>query len=241
MIVGGQSRSAYEMIVFNLQPAERGLPNSSGSFRAVTRVMSASFRNRPFSRLQGKYCDLICKSRLTNNNHWCSLLVRRFAGFGYCISEHDVNMYVGCISSVLNSIPQKRRKGVAMMFIKTLSNSWFTSNRMHEEVRLPCIMGCEACEDRLVHYIHCAPLWDVVCTAMRRDNAWASLLGIERLGFPNPDPCHLYLFGVMFKTCHALRFDFAPVINGCIADDDFSAIHCKALFLANFFASDFLC
>ena len=76
---------------------------------------------------------------------------------------------------------------------------------------------------------------------MKRDNAWASLLGIERLGFPNPDPNHLYLVGVMFTTYHALRFDFVSVINGCIAEDEFSAIHCKALFLANPFASDFLC
>jgi hypothetical protein len=45
----------------------------------------------------------------------------------------------------------------------------------------------------------------------------------------------------MFKTYHALRFDFVSVINRCIAGDDGSAIHCKALFLANLFASDFLC
>ena len=97
-------------------------------------------------------------------------------------------------------------------------------------------MGCEACADELVHYIHCAPLWDVVCTAMKRDNAWASLLGIKRLGFPNPDLYHFYLVGVMFKTYHALRFDFVSLIHGCIAENDFSPIHCKALFLANFFA-----
>jgi hypothetical protein len=183
----------------------------------------------------------VCKFRLTANNDWCSLLVRRFAGFGYCISECDVNKYIGSISDVLKSIPQRRRKGVDMMFIKTLSNSWFTSNLMHEDSRLPCIMGCEACEDRLVHYIHCAPLWDVVCTAMKRDDAWASFIGIERLGFPHPDSHHLYLFGVMLKTYHALRFDFESVMNGCIADGGFSAFHCKALLLANFFASYFLC
>ena len=161
--------------------------------------------------------------------------------FGYSISECDVNKYIGSIGGVLKSIPQKRRKGVAMMFIKTLSNSWFTSNRMHEPVRLPCIMGCEACADRLVHYIHCAPLWDVVCTAMKRDNVWASLLGIKRLGFPKPDPTHFYLIGVMFKTYHALRFYFVSVMNGCIDEYDFSAIHCKVFLLANLFASDFLC
>ena len=46
-------------------------------------------------------------------------MVQRFACFGCCISEYDVNMYVGSIRGVLKSFRQILGKRVALMFTKT--------------------------------------------------------------------------------------------------------------------------
>ena len=59
---------------------------------------------------------------------------------------------------------RKCTKFVAMAFIKTLVNSWATSN--HENPRLNCIFGCPAgngCDDDLFHYLKCPALWGIIC------------------------------------------------------------------------------
>ena len=76
---------------------------------------------------------------------------------------------------------------------------------------------------------------------MKLDNTWASLDGIERVGFPDPDPIHIYAVCVMFKCYHAIRNDYATILDGCLAPNDFSEMHSKTTFLARHFASDFLC
>ena len=65
---------------------------------------------------------------------------------------------------------------------------------------------------------------DFVCSAMKLDDTWASLAGIDRVGFPFPDPSHIYTTCVMFKCYHAIRNDYATILNGCFAHNDFSEI-----------------
>ena len=52
-----------------------------------------------------------------------------------------------------------------MALIRTWSNGWFTSVRMHEPIALPCIFGCDA-GDTLHHYLKCDVLWTLIycCT-----------------------------------------------------------------------------
>ena len=55
------------------------------------------------------------------------------------------------INIALNAIAHNKRKGVAMMYIKTMTNSWFTSRRLANAgvPQLNCIFGCEDCVDDL--------------------------------------------------------------------------------------------
>ena len=76
---------------------------------------------------------------------------------------------------------------------------------------------------------------------MKLDNTWTLLDGIDRVGFPVPDPIHIYAVCVMFKWYHAIRNDYATILDGCIAHNDFSEIHSKIVFLARHFANYFLC
>ena len=67
---------------------------------------------------------------------------------------------------------------------------------------------------------------------MKLEDSWASLVGVDRVGFPDPDPIHIYTTCEMFKCYHAIRKDYATNLDGCIAQNDLSEIHTKAIFLA---------
>jgi hypothetical protein len=142
-----------------------------------------------------------------------------------------------CISTML------ALNGAAMMYMKTMTNSWFTSRRLaNAGVRkLKCIFGCEDCEDDLSHYLQCHFIWCFVCSAMKLHDTWALLDDIDRAGFPVPHPTHIYAVCVMFKCYHAIRSDYATILDGCIAHNDSSEIHSKIMFLAKHFANGFLC
>jgi hypothetical protein len=75
---------------------------------------------------------------------------------------------------------------------------------------------------------------------MKLDNTWASLDVIDRVGFSDPDPIHVYPVCAMFKCYHTIRHDYATMIGECIADNDFTEIHSKTIFLARHFATKFL-
>ena len=62
---------------------------------------------------------------------------------------------------------RKLRKHEAMQVIKTWVNSWSTSDRYHEDVLLPCLLGCADKPDDLQHYIHCPRIWDITRIAFR--------------------------------------------------------------------------
>ena len=58
-----------------------------------------------------------------------------------------------------------------MMVVKTIINSWTTSDRFHENTSQVCLFGCVAhspifcdfsCNDELAHYLRCPILWRVV-------------------------------------------------------------------------------
>ena len=138
---------------FNICEAQkgRGLPMSSINFTSATQTMSTSYRNKPFGRLQGRYYDLVRSHWLSSNGHWCNLLVRRISDFGYETVASRASAFIHNINIALSAIPQNRRKGVAMMFIKTITNSWFTTRRLANAgvPQLNCIFGCEDCVDDL--------------------------------------------------------------------------------------------
>ena len=93
----------------------------------------------------------------------------------------------------------------------------------------------------LSHYSRCGVLLPLICSAVKLDDSWASLVGIDRVGFPDLDPIHIYTTCVMFKRYHAICKDYATILDGCIAQNEFSDIHSKAIFLAGHLAIDYLC
>ena len=95
--------------------------------------------------------------------------------------------------------------------------------------------------DDLSHYLRCGVVWPLGCSAMKLDDSWASLVGIDRVGFPDPDPIHMYTTCILFKCYHALRNDYASILGGCIAHNNVSVSHSKTICWARHVGMDFLC
>ena len=49
---------------------------------------------------------------------------------------------------------KKPQPHLRMLFVKTLTNAWHTSSRMHEAICLPCIFGCSALPRTCLAPIH---------------------------------------------------------------------------------------
>ena len=130
---------------------------------AATRSISMSYiyiyiyRIKLSARLEGKYCDLISTHWLRSNKQWHNLLVQKIGDFGYDTNASQVSIFIANVRTALNAIPQRKRQGVAMMYIKTITNSWFTTKRMANAgvPQLNCIFGCEDCVDDLSNYLQC--------------------------------------------------------------------------------------
>ena len=77
---------------------------------------------------------------LTNSIHngWNPLVSKRLDDFG--VTFHLMHDSYECFQLQLKAIQPHLR----MYFIKTLTNGWHTSSRMHEAICLPCIFGCNA-------------------------------------------------------------------------------------------------
>ena len=109
--------------------------------------------------------------------------------------------------------------GKFMMIIKTWANSWSTSDRYHEETRLPCIMGCQcfvSCEDDakdvLAHYLECPILWTVINSAaltLQRPQEGSAEC---RACLCNPTLNDFKRLVVAFNVYHSLRLGHRTVV-----------------------------
>jgi hypothetical protein len=51
---------------------------------------------------------------------------------------------------------------IVVSVLKTWTNVWTTTHRLHCREVFPCVFGCRASPDDLRHYVHCFPLWQAV-------------------------------------------------------------------------------
>ena len=99
-----------------------------------------------------------------------------------------------------------------MGIIKTLTNSWCTSSRFHEEKRLECIFGCEDRDDSLEHYLDCGVLWPIITSCARLGKEWLEVGTAMKLGLQNPTKILVSLTMVAHRVYHKMRFQYTSVI-----------------------------
>ena len=134
-----------------------------------------------------------------------SLMHRRCVPLGIShlgvISPHDVKDSLVCASRANNS--------AAIAWLKTVTNAWCTSYRMHETRKLCCIFGCRTCPDRIDHYILCPILQSLL------DEAFGGSLTpciFSGLNFASPSERNLYIIAAAFDIYMFSRLDFETLL-----------------------------
>ena len=133
---------------------------------------------------------------------------------------------------------KKSGMSVAMCVIKTWGNSWATSERYHEEVRLGCIFGCDA-KDDLHHYLHCDPIWALFnSVAGTPRTEWDEPAEI-RTCLLNPTVLRAKRIAVAYRVYHAIRLGHKEELQGALAAHLFAPVHELFLELAHYFCSEY--
>ena len=107
-------------------------------------------------------------------------------------SEVDLDMALDLLHNL--------RPNDTLKIIKTWLNGWVTSRRMHEELVLPCLLGCRGCEDSLRHYIMCPHVFAFCKYFFNSDSC-----PLIRLGVKHPSINNLKILSCVFSAYHALK------------------------------------
>ena len=131
-------------------------------------------REKPIQKLiYGKFMEMHFASDIRMTIR--SRLIDLFAPFSLDF-DNQINL-----DSCIASLP-KFRAGRAITVLKTWINSWATSHRSHDPTILPCLLGCKAHTDSLIHYLHCAHM----CLLMKFFNRSTDDKSLIRYGLVNP-------------------------------------------------------
>ena len=140
------------------------------------------------------------------------------------------------VSSLAQAL-SKMGPRVAAAVIKTWANAWTTSSRLHEPISLPCIFGCDGCDDALEHYLTCDILWTAVisCSFRRTELLWSDPLA--RLGLAGSYEW-LQMLAVAFSCYHALKLGHRDEILASFACGHPCQVHDRLLGYAKVYASE---
>ena len=195
-------------------------PYTTATKMALHRIVADWRRGLGGKSLQKQFYNCI---RDMSRDKWCETI------------QHKVNtVLTGPDVGDISFCPQTKMelmmalKGVPVSvkscYLKTIINSWSTSQRYHEDVLLPCIFGCSDQKDCLEHYLVCDPMWTCAVTASSLPTSFLSLSPIERLCIFNPGPLGLKLLGLVYRGYHTLKLGHRGTIDRCIDCDDHSEI-----------------
>ena len=137
------------------------------------------------------------------------LLFRRTAPLGldgkYVISRVDVdNAFFHAKQSAYHD---------ALAWLKTVTNGWCTSRRMHEPVLLPCIFGCSDASDTISHYLEYMILWSIIDEVF---HGYVHPLSVGRVNYLDPNPNRVIVISAAFEVYHALKIGLRDIIDSAI-------------------------
>ena len=126
------------------------------------------------------------------------LLFRRCAPSGFAnqavISRPDVLQAF--------AVAKSAKPKDALAWLKTVTNAWCTTTRMHEPIKFSCIFGCTQEKDHLGHYLQCHILWSIIHEVFQTDLPPHTY---QRLNYSQPSLFKLYLISAIFDIYHALK------------------------------------
>ena len=202
---------------FRFLAPSRALPSLLSSWRPslgqAARLPAQQIALRAFTShiLKNTWLDLICRRMPTLDPN------EAFSPSPTCIENVCV-----CLS--------RCSKFVAMCWVKTISNAWTTTHRMHEVDRWACIFGCADCVDSLTHYVSCPLLLSLVheiCSTPFGPSV------AHRLGLIDPSTSHLHMIAICFRVYHTLKGDFKSTIIEAFRCHRFANVHLQARKIAS--------
>ena len=137
------------------------------------------------------------------------------------------------LKPLLSSLPVS----TPMTLIRTWSNGWFTSIRMHESIALPCIFGCDA-EDNLHHYLKCDILWTLIyCCNNCKSTIFRQTIENKACvrGLCRANLARLY---TAFSTYHSLRKLHTDLLTDAMSPGKFNSVHETAIELIQLFLAE---
>ena len=137
-------------------------------------------------------------------------------GFGssHIISRADVDRAISCAKSSPTH--------AALAWLKTVTNGWCTSSRMHEPVKLQCIFGCRNGMDRLDHYLQCHALWSRIGEVFQ---GFVDPSPPGRVNFSNPSIAKVIILCCAFEVYHALKIGLRETVEIALATRRFTEIY----------------
>ena len=124
-----------------------------------------------------------------------------------------------------------------MCLLRTWSNGWCTSNRMHEPKALPCFFGCEA-DDDLCHYLKCEVLWTCVYSCFKCNTSIFMQSIPGRACVHNVNMSNIARLYCAYSSYHALRKLHTDLILDAISSEDFEHVVEELLSLIILFGAD---
>ena len=123
-----------------------------------------------------------------------------------------------------------------MFVLRTWSNGWLTTNRMHDVSKLPCIFGCDGECDTLHHYLRCEPLWTLVYTCAKSNSIQILQQSAEdRFCIQNLSSANFIRLYCAFSLYHHLRKHMAEQLENCVSLNDWSEVYEAAIQLIKAF------
>ena len=207
-----------------------GLPGSSSPTNRKVLDIIEDFRGGRIKKsLQSKIYKAI-QSDMPSD--WLDLLNRRFEKL--C---PDMGTLTACEFDIIRGnfckYAKKYGSHSAMYSIKSCTNGWLTSYRMNETPKLPCIFGCEDCQDKLEHYINCPTLWSIIQGATQWPFGLIDLSTPTRLCLANPSFDHLNALGYACWLYHGLKIGQRVRIDELLNLGSFAEVRTLAEELVN--------
>jgi hypothetical protein len=110
----------------------------------------------------------------------------------------------------------------ALAWLKTVTNAWCTSTRMHEPVHLKCIFGCKDAKDCISHYLECLILWSIINEAFQ---GFVHPLPTGKLNYLEPSSNSVIVISAAFEVYHALKIGLRETVEAALACRRFDEVH----------------
>ena len=132
---------------------------------------------------------------------WTKLFQRRLVTAFLVADEQVATIDFDQAMDVARQMPTQ----ITYTWIKTMSNAWCTSSRMHEPLRYSCLFGCVDACDEARHYFTCPVLLALACDAIRlptADPIRSAPHILHTLGVRPVNASAFYIVYIMFCLYH---------------------------------------